>query len=96
MKISQFQQQIEQIFGARDRARGSSGTFQWLTEEVGELARAIRKGEAQNLAEEFADVLAWLCSLASMHGVDLEQAAQAKYPGVCLRCSKAPCNCPAG
>jgi len=46
------------------------------------------------MEEEFADVLAWLVTLASMHGVDIEAAARRKYPGSCTRCDTAPCTCP--
>ncbi len=94
MKIEEFQQVIDDIYGERDRARGTGGTYMWLCEEVGELSRALRKGEQDNLDEEFADVLAWLCTLASMHGVDLEKAAQKKYGAGCPRCSSTPCDCP--
>lgn len=93
MQISEFQAMIEKIYGERDRERGSALTFQWFTEEVGELARAIRKGERDNLEEEFADVLAWLSTLASIHGVDLVEAVGKKYPGVCSYCGKSPCGC---
>jgi NTP pyrophosphatase (non-canonical NTP hydrolase) len=60
---------------------------------VGELARAIRKGEPGNLAEEFADVFAWLSTLASLSGIGLEEAA-AKYAKGCPRCLGTPCACP--
>lgn len=40
--------------------------------------RPIRKDERENLIEEFADVLAWLATLANMHDVDLEDALK-KY-----------------
>lgn len=93
MEISEFQRRIEAIFGDKDRRRGSDGTFRWFVEEVGELARAIRKGEKANLEEEFADCLAWLATLASIHGVDLDAAAQAKYPGRCVKCDSVPCAC---
>lgn len=93
MEIREFQRRIEAIYGAKDAARGSPATFQWLVEEVGELAQAIRKGKPEQVREEFADCLAWLSTLASMHGVDLEAAAAAKYPGVCVKCGKAPCGC---
>lgn len=93
MTLAEFQAMIDQIFGAKDRERGAAATFQWFTEEVGELARAIRKGERENLEEEFADVLAWLSTLASMHGIDLTAAAKKKYPGVCSYCGNSPCSC---
>ena len=94
MTLREFQEQIEAIYGERDGARGVSGSFQWLAEEVGELARALRKGEPGNLREEFADVCAWLFTLASMAGVDMTEAV-GKYASGCPRCQATPCACPA-
>jgi NTP pyrophosphatase (non-canonical NTP hydrolase) len=91
--IRDFQRRIEAAFLDRDRRRGTAGTFVWFVEEVGELARALKKGEPKNLREEFADVLAWLATLASLSGVDLEDAA-ATYANGCPKCSSAPCRCP--
>ena len=94
MAAKTFQRLIEDIYLARDRARGVPGTLLWFVEEVGELVRAIRRGERQNLEEEFADVHAWLATLASLHGVDLEANSQRKYGGGCPRCRALPCACP--
>lgn len=46
-----------------------------------------------NLREEFADVFAWLSSLASMAGVDLADAARERYGSGCPYCSTVPCSC---
>jgi NTP pyrophosphatase (non-canonical NTP hydrolase) len=74
-----FQAQIEALYYEKDAARGWEGTFVWFVEEVGELARALhRDDDPANLAEEFADVAAWLVSLASLKGVDMGLAAR-KY-----------------
>lgn len=89
-----FQHLIEQIYLARDAARGVPGTLLWFVEEVGELVRAIRRGERGNLEEEFGDVLAWLATLASMHGLDLEAIGRKKYGAGCPRCAATPCCCP--
>ena len=89
-----FQQLIEDIYFARDEARGVAGTTLWFVEEVGELVRAIRRGERQNLEEELADVHAWLATLASLHGVDLEATSRRKYASGCPRCQAVPCRCP--
>jgi NTP pyrophosphatase (non-canonical NTP hydrolase) len=78
---------------ARDRARGSDATFRWLTEEVGELARAIRKGDRANLDHEFGDVLAWTASLANLLDVDLDSVVQ-RYADGCPKCGATPCECP--
>ena len=93
MQISEFQRRIEAIYYERDSRRGLAGTHMWFCEEVGELTRALRRGEEQALAGEFADVLAWLSTLASIAGVDLEAAARAKYGEGCPRCRATPCAC---
>ena len=93
MTIREFQQLIDRIYGAKDGARGTAGTFMWFTEEVGELSRALRRGERAELEAEFADVLAWLSTLASLHGVDLQAVAARKYGEGCPRCAATPCSC---
>lgn len=89
-----FQRLIEDIYLARDTARGVPGTLLWFVEEVGELVRAIRRGERDNLEEEFADVQAWLATLASLHGLDLDAVSRRKYRQGCPRCQRTPCDCP--
>ncbi|MFK7759332.1 MAG: MazG nucleotide pyrophosphohydrolase domain-containing protein [Phycisphaerales bacterium] len=81
--VSQFQQLIRDRYFASDNARGTAGTFLYLTEEFGELATALANNnrkdkpptpaERENLEEEFADVLAWLATLANINKVDLAQ-----------------------
>ena len=80
-------------YGARDAARGLPASVAWLTEEVGELARAIRKGDRTHQIEELGDVLAWLASIANQLGLSLEEAA-ARYADGCPKCSAIPCRCP--
>lgn len=94
MHLREFQQHIEAIYGIRDRQRGTDGTFRWLVEEVGELARALRDGDRAAAALEIADVLAWTVSVASLCGVDVEEAAS-RYAPVCPKCHHAPCTCAA-
>lgn len=91
MEISEAQMHMLKIYGERDRRRGAVGTALWLCEEVGELLRAIRKGE--NVEEEFADVLAWLLSLANVVGVDANKAFIAHYGSGCKKCKRIPCEC---
>jgi NTP pyrophosphatase (non-canonical NTP hydrolase) len=79
-------------YGGRDRTRGLDGTFRWLVEEVGELARAIRDGTPARLEEEIGDVLAWTVTVASLCGVDVERAAS-RYAGGCPKCKANPCAC---
>lgn len=94
MSLRDFQERIERIYGAKDRARGTAATFMWFAEEVGELTRALRRGnDRANLEEEFADVLAWLATLASIHGVDLEASVEGKYGAGCPYCRATPCAC---
>jgi len=93
MQITEFQKLIENIYYERDSARGLHGTHMWFAEEVGELTRALRRGHQDELAGEFADVLAWLSTLASIAGIDLEEAARAKYAEGCPRCKSTPCSC---
>ena len=78
MHISEFQQLISERYEERDQARGIPGTFMWFIEEVGELATALAANDKENKQEEFADVFAWLCTLANVSEVNLEQAC-AKY-----------------
>jgi len=92
VRISELQETLRRTFEERDAARGPDGTFRWLVEEVGELARALRDRDPDALAHEFSDVLAWLGSLANLVGVDLE-AAVARYAEGCPRCGSSPCAC---
>lgn len=89
-----FQARIDAIYGERDARRGIPGTLLWFVEEVGELVRAVRRRERTNLEEEFADVYAWLATLASLHGIDLDAIGMQKYGGGCPRCHAVPCACP--
>lgn len=91
--IAEFQRLIEAIYFEKDAGRGVQGTLLWFVEEVGELVRALRRGERENLEEEFGDVFAWLVSLASISGVDLERVAFEKYGAGCPRCRQTPCAC---
>ncbi len=84
MRLTEFQQLIRDRYHATDAARGVPGTFLWFSEEIGELAEALGHrergdGDQANLEEEFADVMAWLATLANITGVDLESAIQRKY-----------------
>jgi NTP pyrophosphatase (non-canonical NTP hydrolase) len=84
MKIDEFQQLIRDKYYATDSARGAPGTYLWCVEEVGELAHAIANRERgkldrANLEEEFADVMAWLATLANICDVDLTKAIKDKY-----------------
>jgi NTP pyrophosphatase (non-canonical NTP hydrolase) len=93
MQLQALQGLMRDLYQDRDVARGVDATFRWLTEEVGELARAIRKGDRANLTHEVGDVLAWLASLANLVDVDLEDAV-GRYADGCPKCGSTPCTCP--
>ena len=84
---------MARTYGQRDRARGREATIAWLAEELGELARATRKGTPAEQLHELADVLAWLASLAIQLDLSLDDAAQ-RYASGCPRCGHIPCRCP--
>ena len=79
LTLAAFQKHISDKYEAADRARGTAGTFLWFIEEVGELATALHGEDRANLEEEFADVLAWLCTLANINDVDLAKVVAEKY-----------------
>ena len=93
MDLRTFQELMARTYGARDGARGLAATVAWLAEETGELARAVRKGDAADQLHELGDVLAWLGSLANQLGLSLEDAA-ARYSDGCPVCASVPCACP--
>lgn len=92
MDLAAFQQLMARTYGERDRRRGVPATVAWLTEELGELAQAVRKGTRDEQVHELGDVLAWLASLAGQLGIDLDEAT-ARYAAGCPRCGAMPCAC---
>ena len=94
VSLSDLQALIRTMYYEKDEARGVEGTFLWLMEEVGELATALRSGTQQERLEEFADVLAWLATIANVAGVDLSEAVAQKYGSGCPGCGKFVCICP--
>jgi len=93
LTLFELQRLIRETYDAKDRRRGVEGTFMWFMEEVGELAAALRSGSVKERAEEFADVLAWLATLANVVEIDLEAAVRAKYGRGCPGCQQSPCVC---
>ncbi|MCR9116113.1 MAG: nucleotide pyrophosphohydrolase [bacterium] len=81
------------MYHEKDVARGVDGTFMWLMEEVGELAAALRSDDKEATAAEFADVLAWLTTIANVAEIDLTKAVQAKYGSGCPGCRLLVCTC---
>ncbi len=92
--LADFQELIRRMYLEKDVARGVDGTFMWLMEEVGELAAALRDGTQEEQAAEFADVLAWLTTIANVVGVDLTAAVVEKYGSGCPGCGHLVCSCP--
>ncbi|HEV7524534.1 MAG TPA: MazG nucleotide pyrophosphohydrolase domain-containing protein [Acidimicrobiia bacterium] len=92
MQLDEFQELMARTYGDRDRARGIDATVAWLAEELGELARAVRKGTRAEQLHEVGDVLAWLASLTDQLGLSLDEAA-ARYASGCPRCGAIPCSC---
>ena len=93
MELADLQDLMARTYGARDADRGVPATVAWLAEEVGELARAARKGGRGEQLHELGDVLAWLASLANQLGLSLDEAA-ARYADGCPKCAAVPCRCP--
>jgi NTP pyrophosphatase (non-canonical NTP hydrolase) len=93
VSLREFQALIRGMYHDKDVARGVDGTFMWLMEEVGELAAALRQGTPEEQSAEFADVLAWLTTIANVAGVDLAAAVQKKYGDGCPGCGRFLCIC---
>ena len=85
---------MRRIYFHRDSKRGIEGTFDWLADEVRELRETLKTDDKKALEDEFADVIAWLASLANVANVDLEKAALNKYENKCPKCGHSPCRCP--
>jgi len=91
--LADFQELIRKMYLEKDLARGVDGTFMWLMEEVGELASALRSGTHEERLGEFADVIAWLTTIANVVGVDLSEAVARKYGAGCPGCALFVCTC---
>src|SRR3954469_9144456 len=91
--LADFQRLIHKMYFEKDLARGIDGTFMWLMEEVGELAGALRSGTHEERLGEFADVLAWLATIANVAGIDLSEAVSRKYGSGCPGCGQLVCTC---
>ena len=94
MYINEFQKMMRQLYFEKDSKRETEGTLNWLEDELHELREALEEGDIKAAEKEFADVLAWLASLANVVDIDLEKAALTKYPNKCPKCGLSPCNCP--
>jgi NTP pyrophosphatase (non-canonical NTP hydrolase) len=84
---------MKQLYFGRDLERGTKRNCEWLADEVKELGDALERNNIEDAGKEFADVLAWLASLANTVGIDLEKAALEKYDYLCPKCRHCPCRC---
>jgi len=93
MHICEFQEMMKRLYFHRDSERGVKGTYEWLVDELRELGETLEEKDKEAAEKEFADVFAWLTSLANITGIDLERAAINKYSGKCPKCQRSPCQC---
>jgi NTP pyrophosphatase (non-canonical NTP hydrolase) len=93
MQIHEFQSMMKHLYLKRDLEQGVNGTFNWLVDEVDELGEELKGANREATEKEFADVLAWLTSLANIMGIDLEKASLDKYNYKCPKCQRSPCAC---
>ena len=93
MHIAEFQEMMKTLYFHRDSERGSKGTYEWLVDEIKELGETLEGEDKEATEKEFADVIAWLASLATLKGINLETAALNKYPHKCPKCLHSPCQC---
>jgi len=94
MDIHEFQNMMRRLYFHKDSKRGINGTYSWLMDEMKELGEALDANDKEEVENEFADVIAWLASLANVANIDLEKATLNKYDGKCPKCRSAPCKCP--
>ena len=96
MRIKEAQRMMKELYYERDKRRGIERTFMWMVEEVGELSEAIMSGDEEKISEEFADLIAWMFSLANVLQVDVEEVFLSKYDWKCPKCRENPCVCSEG
>ncbi|MBY9005431.1 MAG: nucleotide pyrophosphohydrolase [Candidatus Lokiarchaeota archaeon] len=95
MRINEFQNLMKELYFHQDSKRGIEKTFIWLVEEVGELASNLLLDnlDKRKIENEMADIVAWICSLANLLNIKLEDALFNKYPNKCIKCDSNPCIC---
>ena len=94
VSICKFQEMMKTLYFVRDKKRGEQDTLNWLKGELDELQEALQDGKIDSIEKEFADVFAWLASLANISNVDLEKTVLKKYNYKCPKCFTSPCSCP--
>ena len=94
MKIKEAQDLIRRIYLDRDRKRGIDRTILRTFEELAELSDAIHRDmPSLDIANEVADLFAWVISIANLLDIDLGDVLLSKYNHSCSRCGKVPCEC---
>jgi NTP pyrophosphatase (non-canonical NTP hydrolase) len=91
--INEFQEMMKRLYFHRDNERGVKGTYNWLMDELVELGEVLEANDKEAVEKEFADVIAWLASLANIAEIDLERATINKYNFKCPKCQQSPCQC---
>ena len=91
--LMEIQEMMQRLYFHSDFKRGAERTFSWLKEEINELGEAMEGTDREALKSEFADVIAWIASLANLLRIDLERAVLEKYPDRCPKCNLSPCGC---
>ncbi len=94
VSVKEFQEIMRRIYFNKDSKRGAEDTHKWLEDEVKELGEALQNNDIKAIENEFADVFAWLTSLANVLEIDLERATLRKYENRCPKCGSSPCECP--
>ncbi len=79
MDISELQRAIKEKYYSIDKKSGPLFLLAVLFEEVGELAEAVRKNDAEGIEDELADVLFMILSLANLFGIKPESRLVEKY-----------------
>ena len=94
MDTKDVQALMRRIYYERDVERGIDRTLLRTFQELGELSEAIQRNKGlSEVSAEMADVFAWVCSIANLLNINLYEVLYEKYPDVCYRCGKAPCEC---
>lgn len=79
MHISEFQKLMREKLAEKDREMGHLFLMNVLMEEVGELAKTVRRKIAKEVQEELADVIFCAVSLANIFDVEIEHILIQKY-----------------
>jgi NTP pyrophosphatase (non-canonical NTP hydrolase) len=79
MELADLQAGLAERFAEGDRRSGLPFLVSVLQEEVGELARAVRRGQREEAGQEAVDVLFVALSACNVLGEDAERRLRAKF-----------------